>query len=239
MNKKNLNQNILIIGGSSTVGLSIAKVFKSNAKRIIISFYKNKINSFNNENISPLELNLNDKESINLFLKKVRKTVKKLDVILFISGVLPGDKLDNYNKENFEEVMSINFSSQAIILKDIFSLIHSKSKIIMFSSISGQKGSFDPIYAASKGAVLSFVKSMVSQIPKGATINAIAPSLIENSSMYFAMKKSRRDFHKSQSQSGELLKIDDLSNIIYDLCKPHWNHLNGSCIDINGGQYVR
>ena len=62
--------------------------------------------------------------------------------------------------------MSINFSSQAIILKEIFSLIHSKSKIIMFSSISGQKGSFDPIYAASKGAILSFVKSMVSQIPK-------------------------------------------------------------------------
>ena len=46
--------------------------------------------------------------------------------------------------------MSINFSSQAIILQEIFSLIHSKSKIIMFSSISGQKGSFDPIYAASK-----------------------------------------------------------------------------------------
>ena len=55
----------------------------------------------------------------------------------------------------------------------------------MFSSISGQKGT----YLSSKGAILSFVKSMVSQIPKGATINAIAPSLIENSSMYFAMKK--------------------------------------------------
>ena len=135
--------------------------------------------------------------------------------------------------------MNINFSSQAVILQEILSLIHSKSKIIMFSSISGQKGSFDPIYAASKGAVLSFVKSMVSQIPKGATINAIAPSLIEESSMYFAMKKNRRDFHRSQTQTGQLLKTDDLSNIIYDLCKPHWNHLNGSCIDINGGQYVR
>lgn len=239
MNKNYSKQNILIIGGSSTVGLSIAKVFKSNAKHIIISFHKNKINSLKNKNISTLELNLCDKESINLFVKRVKKTVKKLDVILFISGVLPGAKLENYNKNNFEEVMSINFSSQAIILKEILSLIHSKSKIIMFSSISGQKGSFDPIYAASKGAILSFVKSMVSQIPKGATINAVAPSLIEDSSMYFAMKKKRRDYHKSKTQSGELLKTDDLSNIIYDLCKPHWNHLNGSCIDINGGQYVR
>ena len=237
MNKNYLNQNILIIGGSSSVGLSIAKVFKSKARHIIISFYKNKINSLKNKNISPLELNLNDKESINLFVKKVKEIVKKLDVI-FISGVLPG-KLESYNKNNFEEVMNINFSSQAIILQEIFSLIHSKSKIIMISSISAPKGSFDPIYAASKGAILSFVKSMVSQIPKGATINAIAPSLIEDTSMYFSMKKYRQDFHKSQTQSGELLKTDDLSNIIYDLCKPHWKHLNGSCIDINGGQYVR
>ena len=91
--------------------------------------------------------------------------------------------------------MNINFSSQAIILQEIFSLIHSKSKIIMFSSISAQKGSFDPIYAASKGAISSFVKSMVSQIPKGATINAIAPSLIENFHV-FSMKKIGKIFTK-------------------------------------------
>ena len=73
MNGNYLNQNILIIGGSSKIGLSIAKVFKSKAKRIIISYYKNKISSFKNKNICPLELNLNDKGSINLFLKKTKE----------------------------------------------------------------------------------------------------------------------------------------------------------------------
>ena len=81
----------------------------------------------------------------------------------------------------------------------------------MFSSISGQKGSFDPIIQP-KGAVLSFVKSMVSQIPKVQLL--ITLPLIEESSMYFAMKKNRRDFHRSQTQTGQLLKTDDLSNII-------------------------
>ena len=99
-----------------------------------------------------------------------------MDIIIFISGILLGEKLEDYNRNNFEQVMNINFSSQAVILQEILSLIHSKSKIIMFSSISGQKGSFDTMYAASKGAILSFVKSMVRKIPKGATINAIAPS---------------------------------------------------------------
>ena len=73
MNGNYLNQNILIIGGSSKIGLSIATVFKSKAKRIIISYYKNQISSLESKNISPLELNLNDEGSINLFLKKLKK----------------------------------------------------------------------------------------------------------------------------------------------------------------------
>ena len=89
--------------------------------------------------------------------------------------------------------MSINFSSQAVILQEILPLIHSKSKIIMFSSISGQKGVLILFMLLPKEQFY-LVKSMVSQIPKGATINAIAPSLIEESSMYFAMKKTDEIF---------------------------------------------
>ena len=41
---------------------------------------------------------------------------------------------------------------------------------------------------------LSFVKSMATQLPKGMRINAIAPSLIEDTSMYYDMKKIDKIF---------------------------------------------
>jgi len=47
------------------------------------------------------------------------------------------------------------------------------------------------------------------------------------------------DIHKAQINSGKLLNEEDLAKIIFDLCQDHWNHLNGACIDLNGGQYVR
>jgi hypothetical protein len=43
----------------------------------------------------------------------------------------------------------------------------------------------------------------------------------------------------AQTNSGKLLNEEDLAKIIFDLCQDHWNHLNGACIDLNGGQYVR
>jgi NAD(P)-dependent dehydrogenase (short-subunit alcohol dehydrogenase family) len=76
-------------------------------------------------------------------------------------------------------------------------------------------------------------------LPTGATINAIAPGLVQDSAMFKNMTFDRQESHKKQVNSGKLLNQDDLAKIIYDLCEDHWSHLNGACIDLNGGQYVR
>ena len=232
-------ENVLIIGGSSSIGLPIIKLFNSKKKNIIFSFNKNDNKKNIDSNIKSLKLNLEDQKSINFFIGNVKKLFNKLDIIIFISGVLPGKKLSSYQSHEIEKVMKINFFSQACIFKNLLPLIYENTRVLMISSISAQKGSYDPIYAASKGAILSFVKSVLNQIPKGARVNAIAPSLIEDTTMYMNMGSSIIENHKNQIQSGQLLKIDDLAKIIVDLCESHWKHLNGSCIDINGGQYVR
>ena len=60
--------------------------------------------------------------------------------------------MDDYADEDIERVMTINFSGQAKLLKKIMSLLTQQASILMYSSISGQRGSYDLIYAASKGA---------------------------------------------------------------------------------------
>ena len=53
------------------------------------------------------------------------------------------------------------------------------------------------------------------------------------------MTSDRQELHKEQIHSGKLLDENALAKIIFDLCQDHWSHLNGACIDLNGGQYVR
>jgi 3-oxoacyl-[acyl-carrier protein] reductase len=113
------------------------------------------------------------------------------------------------------------------------------SRLLLFSSISAQRGSFDPIYSASKGALLSLVKSLAKSLPKGCRINSIAPGLIQSTTMFEEMTKERQDFHRENTPLKKLLHPQDLAKIVFDLCQDHWAHLNGACIDLNGGQNVR
>ena len=64
-----------------------------------------------------------------------------------------------------------------------------KASIIFLSSISGQRGSYDPIYSASKAAQIGFIKSLALWEGSKLRINGVAPSLIDNSSMFKSMSK--------------------------------------------------
>lgn len=230
-------KNIIIIGASSSIGSAIISKFRSPSTCIIASYFsKEYIKS--EDNIHPFMLDLEKNKSIENFIKKVCSTLSHIDTAIFLAGILPGKNLEEYDIAVMEKVMAINLTGQAKIVKGLLSLLDLNSQVIMISSISAQKGSYDPIYAASKGAILSFVKSLAVSLG-GVRVNAIAPGLIEDSTMFKEMSTDRQDLHRQQTTQKRLLYMSDLAGVIYDISKNHWKHLNGACIDLNGGQYVR
>ena len=78
-------------------------------------------------------------------------------------------------------------------------LFTKNASVIFMSSISGQRGSYDPIYSASKAAQIGFIKSIALWEGSEIRINGIAPSLVENSSMFNEMPAERQKYHMSQS----------------------------------------
>lgn len=234
MREKN---NIIIVGASSSVGSSVVSKFRSPSNHIIASYFS-KQNIKPEKNICPLKLDLKRNKSIENFIKEIRLAVSHVETLIFLAGILPGKNLNAYSLADIEKVMTINFTGQVKVIKGILPLFNSSSQIIMISSIAAQKGSYDPIYAASKGAILSFVKSLASEFG-GIRVNAIAPGLIEDSTMCKEMSVPRRELHRQQTFQKQLLSISDLAEVIYDISQKHWKHMNGACIDLNGGQYVR
>ena len=235
-------RTIVILGGSSSIGKAIFNQFnnKNNKNNKIISTYFSEGSPANTSKNNELFcVGLDNNKSIIEFSEKLISEKITIDVLISLVGILPGKNLLEYTFEEIDKVLSINFTGQAKLIRNIIPLLSTKSKLLLMSSISGQKGSYDPFYSASKGALLSFVKSVLPSLPTGATINAIAPGLVQDSAMFKNMTFDRQESHKKQVNSGKLLNQDDLAKIIYDLCEDHWSHLNGACIDLNGGQYVR
>lgn len=231
-------ETVVIVGASASIGEEISSRFQSPSTRVITTYASQRPNARTEPN-DAFKLDLADNASIDGFVRQVRDITSRVDVVILLSGILPGKRLDGYEFSKIDEVMSVNFNGQAKLLRQMLPLLADGARVLMFSSISAQRGSFDPIYAASKGALLSFVKSLSNQLPSGTRINAIAPGLIQDSAMFEDMTADRREYHRQQVQSGKLLSKRDLANIVFDICQDHWAHLNGACIDLNGGQYVR
>ena len=230
---------VIILGGSSSIGKAIFNEFNNKDNKIISTYFSEDSLANTPKNNELFCVDLDNNKSIIEFSEKLISEKITIDVLISLAGILPGKNLLEYTFEEIDKVLSINFTGQAKLIRNIIPLLSTKSKLLLMSSISGQKGSYDPFYSASKGALLSFVKSVLPSLPTGATINAIAPGLIQDSAMFKNMTFDRQESHKKQVNSGKLLNQDDLAKIIYDLCEDHWSHLNGACIDLNGGQYVR
>ena len=94
------------------------------------------------------------------FVYKIFKKFTAIDYVLFLPSILNGKKLQHYSLRDVDDCMNVNFNTQAYLLGQILLSISKKCFVLFVSSISGEKEVIDPIYAASKGAQISFVKSI-------------------------------------------------------------------------------
>lgn len=227
-----MHKNILIIGGSSDTGKLLIKKFSKKNYKIFSTFNKN---VYKHKNVESFHVNFSDSESVNLFINKILNLKIKFNNVFFLQAELLGLPLKEYNYQKILNNFKINFISSAVIFNGIKNKLSNNCLTIFISSISGQKGSYDPIYSSSKSAIIGFSKSLATwNAPKNRFI-CVCPGPITGTKLFNSFPKKRKEFHINTNPNKELLNLQDFSEILIDLTKPHWRHANGSIISINGG----
>ncbi len=205
--KKN---TVLITGGTSGIGLTIAREFaKSGATVIIIGRDKSKLKTAQGE-ISKLStcvsfaVDVSKKEAITKVVKLVVKKFKKIDILVNCAGVYgPIGEFHTNDLNSWQEALSINllgtvFTSQSVLP---FMLKQKKGKII---NLSGG-GAVKPFpnfsaYAVSKAAVVRFTESLAYEYKEyNIQINAIAPGAVNTSFLervLAAKEKAGKNFYQ-------------------------------------------
>ena len=231
-------RNFLVVGAATSIGGPVVSRLARDGDRVLATYHAREPAAAT-ANVVPARLDLADDEDIARLAAEAVPAFGALDAAVFLTGILPGNSLADYTGDDIDRVMAVNFSGQAQLLRLLLPAFAEGAVVLMMSSVSAQRGSYDPVYAASKGAVLSFVKALSAWLAPAVRVNAIAPALIADTTMYREMAPERRAHHVDQTPMGRLLEPADLAEVIADLCQGHWSHLNGACIDLNGGQYVR
>jgi 3-oxoacyl-[acyl-carrier protein] reductase len=112
--------------------------------------------------------------------------------------------------------------------------------VVLVSSTAGQRGeSMHADYAASKGAMISFVKSVAIEVARrGITVNSVAPGWVDTEMCAEPFMHGGRERIAATIPVGRIATIDDIAAPIVFLCTEGARHITGEILNVNGGSVL-
>jgi 3-oxoacyl-[acyl-carrier protein] reductase len=236
----------IVTGGTRGIGRAISLVLAQEGAEVIANFSKD---------ISAAEDLMNEAKSRGLKIRLFKADVTQFDqvkemveetfaqygrigILVNNVGLIRDNFLMLMSDEDWDSLMKTNLTSlfhccKAVIRKMI---PERRGKIINISSVSGILGTAGQTnYAATKGGVISFTKSLARELgPFNIHVNAIAPGLIE-SEVVSKMPKEKVESIIKSSSLGRIGKPEEVARVVLFLASDDSNYITGQTIIVDGG----
>lgn len=242
------NKLILITGGARDIGRAITKNLAKNGANLAINFYgsSNEANLLENElkedNIDALFLQGDMTSEIdvkNFIDQATTKFGTDIHGLVNVSGGLVERRtIDQMDLDFLNKVMHLNLNSSFLTIKHSLPFMSEGSSIVNFASQAGRDGGGPgaSAYASSKGAVMTFTRSMAKELgPKGIRVNALCPGMISTT---FHDNFTKTEVRSNVANATPLKRegtSDEIASIVKFLLSNDASFLTGVNLDSNGG----
>ena len=176
----------IITGGDSGIGRAVAIAFVKEGADVCIAYHKDhrdaKDTAKRIKELGGVCMLIAGDISNETHCKKIVKTVMdswgKMDILINNAAVqTPQEKLSKITTRQFARTFEVNVFSQFYLIKAAEKFLRKGASIINTTSVTAYRGSSHLIdYAATKGAIVSMVRSMAAYFAdKGIRVNGVAP----------------------------------------------------------------
>jgi 3-oxoacyl-[acyl-carrier protein] reductase len=185
---------------------------------------------------------LGEAEGAKELFKRCDEEFGWLDVFVANAGIWPPEYVPvaEMSDEQWEEMRKVNLDSVFYTVREAARRMADGGKIILVSSTAGQRGEAGHShYAATKGAIIAFVKSLaVEMAPRDIQVNAVAPGWVDTEMAAPALQNDARGAVVAQIPLGRLASADDIAGPILFLCSKLARHITGEVLNVNGGSVL-
>lgn len=161
-----------------------------------------------------------------------------LDILVNNAGIIRDGFLAMMAEDDWDAVLRTNLSPLFHCCKwGVRKMMARRSGVIInISSISGIAGAAGQTnYAASKGAAISFTKSLARELgPMGIRVNAVAAGLIETE-MTAGLKQDQVERIVKSSALGRIGQPEEVAEAIAFLASSKAGYITGQCLVVDGG----
>ena len=229
------DKNLLVTGGTGSIGSSICNHFNNNGCKDIYSTTTN-LNKVREDQayIKFKEINLNNIENINLD----ELFDFDIDFLVLNAGLNKDNIFLRMSSEDWNSVINVNLNSSFHLLKYCVRKMVKKKfgRIVFISSVvayTGNPGQAN--YTASKAAISGLVKSLALELSsRNITVNSIAPGFI-SSNMTDKLNDDQKNAILERIPMKKLGNSEDIAKAVGFLCSENANYITGQTLHINGG----
>lgn len=236
-------KKILITGATSGIGSVIATTCAKMGAQLIISGrdvekLRQVFASLEGEGHSQIPADFEHKSDINHLLEQL----PLIDGAVFSSGINKRLPLKMLQEEKLNQVMELNFSTQAAILQQLYKSkkLNIASSVVYISSISSQYAAIGNIaYMASKGALESFVKGAAFELAsQQIRVNGVRPGMVKTK-LSAAFSDEELEALAKDYPLKRLGEPEDVAHAVVYLLSDAASWTTGTMITVDGGLTLR
>lgn len=223
--------NILIVGASSGIGLSLSKQLIEKGENVYGTYNKTRctIDGFTKLH----QLNMLDENIDFSFVPAI------LDGLVYCPGTVNLKPFARIKPEDFISDYQLQLVGAVKVIQACLPKlkIAASPSIILFSTVAVQTGfNFHSLVGSSKGAIEGLTKALAAEFAPKIRVNCIAPSIIDTPLAAALLNtEEKKDANAQRHPLKKIGKPEDLANLAEFLLSEKSGWITGQVIHVDGG----
>ncbi len=239
------NKIAIIVGSSRGLGLSIAKGYKNEGAKVVITYLEKKeeaLSVYQKEGFSDVfQLDIRCRESLVEFYEKIKEKYKKIDILVNNAGINRTADFIDQTDDEWDSVIETNLTGVFRNSQEALNLISDGGKIINIGSLSGEYGGpRTPSYAAAKMGIMALTHNLARFLAdRNICVNCLSPGVIAGEFTEDTMSPDVKKTALKLMLLKRFAKYEEMVGAAIFLASDDSNYLTAQTISVNGGAHVR
>jgi 3-oxoacyl-[acyl-carrier protein] reductase len=182
-----------------------------------------------------------DAGRVEQLFAEVQAAFGGLDGFVANHGIWPATDvpLQSMAPEQWRDTIRVNLDGLLLCTRAALGVMGRHGRVVMVTSTAGQRGeAFHADYAATKGAIISLVKSLAVECAPGITVNGVAPGWVDTDAVAPVMTGEGRARIAAGIPLRRIAPPEDIAGPIVFLLSDLARHITGEILNVNGGSVL-